>query len=445
MRSRRWVVGVAILALVAGACSESAEEVGTRDTTTTTAGDGAVQPKEGDGSIVSRYAGEEWFIGKVPETATKADATKPPVKVGIMTADSGPVAALPELHAGIDAAVAFINDELGGVGGRPIETTFCEIDLSPEKSQLCARKMVDEQVSVVIGGVNLAAGDAIKVLSENEIPWISSIPINLDEMRSEWSITFSGGTPGAFAAFADHAVRETKAKKASVMYVNLDQVRIAAQDYGVKLLKRGNVEVTEVPFDLTTQDYAAVAQKAAEGNPDAILVGAADFACPKVIQALSDLQVETTVYMVGSCADRKWLDQVGIDRAVGTIFNVEGRVDQTASASADTEIYNEVMERYEPETTPRGAATVSFRATMNLWSVLREMTGEINGTTILAALKATKDHPSFDGHPFTCDGKQMPNLPSMCSPQQVLIRIDGPDAFTEVSKGWIDVPSVLKG
>lgn len=439
------MVGVALVAMVVGACSESGDEVGTSESTTTTAGDGFVQPKQGDGSILSRYAGEEWFEGTVPDTATKADATKEPVKIGIMTADSGPVAALPELHAGIDAAIAFINDELGGVAGRPIETTFCEVDLSPEKSQLCARKMVEEQVAAVIGGVNIAAGDAIKVLAENDIPWISSIPISLDEMRSEDSITFSGGTPGAFAAFAEHATKELKAKKASVMYVNLDQVRIAAQDYGVALLKRSNVEVTEVPFDLTTQDYAAIAQKAAEGNPDAILVGAADFACPKVIQALSDLQVDTTVYMVGSCADKKWLEQVGYDRAVGTIFNVEGRVDQTASPSADTEIYTEVMEKYEPETSTRGAATVSFRTTMNLWSVINKMSGDITGSTILAALKATKDHPSFDGHPFTCDGKQMPGLTAMCSPQEVLIRLNGPGDFTEVSKGWIDVPAVVKG
>ena len=84
------------------------------------------------------------------------------------------------------------------------------------------------------------------------------------------------------------------------------------------MLKALDVDVTEVAFDLTTQDYASIVQRAAETSPDAMLVGAADFACPKVMQAIADLALDTTIYMVGSCADAKWIEQVGaeaVDRA----------------------------------------------------------------------------------------------------------------------------------
>ena len=440
------VVGVTAVLVVTG-CSESSTKDTAAATTAKPGGPtllpGQIPAQAGDGtSIVSRFAGAKWFGGTVPSKPKKADASLTPVKVGVMSADSGAVAALPELHQGMKGAISFINDELGGVGGHPVQEVFCEVDLSPEKSQLCARKMAEEKVVAVLSGVDLAAGDAIKVLNENGIPWVGGIPIGDEEMKSPNTFQFSGGTPGAFVAMAEDMTTNLKAKKVSVMYLNIPQVKNAAVDYGAALLKKRGVAVTEVGFDLTTQDFAAVAQKAAEGNPDAIVAGAADSACPKVLQALSDLQSKAKVYMVGSCADKKWLDQIGVDKAAGTVFNIENRFDQTEPL-ADTEIYTEALARYQPATSPRGAATVSFRGTMNLWAVLNKIGASATPAQVVAAFKAAKNAPSFDGHAYTCDGKQIPSMPGLCAPQEVLIRLKPDGNFEEASKGWIDVPKIV--
>lgn len=441
------VVGAGLLcgALALIGCSESKvnSTVDTGAGATTSLPGGAVTSVPGDGSIVSRYAGAEWFGGKVPATATKADPNATPVKVGIMSADNGAIAALPELHKGNDAAIAWINDELGGVGGHPIVAVFCEVDLSPEKSQLCARKMAEEKVVAVLSGVDLQAGAAVQILNENNIPWVGGIPISSEEMKSVNTFQFSGGTPGAFVAFSSHAAIDKKFKKVSVMYLDVAQVKAAAVDYGVNLLKKLGVDVTEVAFDLTTQDYATVAQKAAEGNPDAIFVGAADFACPKVIQALADLKSAATVYMVGACADKKWLKDFPIEAIKGLIFNIENRLDQNASNSADTEVYNAAMTKYQPETSAMGAATVSFKGTMNLWAILNRVGPTGTSTDVIAEFRTTKDEPSFDGHPYTCDGKQIPALPGLCAPQQVLIQLESLGKFSEASNGWIEVPKIV--
>lgn len=440
---RRISIACSALLLIAVGCSETGTDTAATASTTTTAVGGAVIAAAGDGhSIVSKFAGAEWFNGKVPATPTTADPAATPVKVGIMSADSGAIAALPELHKGMQAAITFANEELGGVKGHPIVEVFCEVDISPEKSQLCARKMADEHVVAVLSGVDLASGDAVKILNENDIPWVGGIPISDAEMQSPNTFQFSGGTPGAFVAFAQHAATTLKAKKVSMMYLNVAQVKGPAVTYGIGLLRKLGVEVNEVSFDLTTQDYAAVAQKAAEGSPDAIVVGAADFACPKVMQALVDLHVTSTIYMVGSCADRKWLDQVGIDKAVGIIFNIENRLDQTVSNSADTEVYSAAMAKYQPGTSAMGAATVSFRGAMNLWAVLNDVGPTATSRQVIAKFAQAKDRPSFDGHPYTCDGKQVPALPGLCAPQEVLIKLDAGGTFTEASNGWIDVPAI---
>ena len=446
-RSARASAAIATIAIVllGAACSEPLpKDAATTTAATTTSRAGVPEPKAGDGSVVSRYAGSPWLMGKVPDTATAADPAKPAIKVGFLNIDSGPVAATPELHQATDAAVSFINAELGGVHGRPIEIVFCETDLGVDKAQACARKMVEEHVVAVLDGLNLSAGVATKVLEENHIAWVGGIPLDPAEMTSPIAFQFSGGAPGAFVAFADHAAHDLHAKKVAVVYANAAQVSTAAVDYGVKLLRDFGVDVTEIAFDMTTQDYASIVQRASEGSPDAVVVGAADFACPKVMQAMADLGLATTIYLVGSCADRKWIDQVGADKVSGMIFNIESRVERPGPYQADIDIYRSVIEQYGKGVHAKGAATVAFRSAMNLYAVLDELGPDATSSEVIDTFRAARKRASFDGYPYTCDGKQIPALPSLCAPQEVLVRV-GPDAetFTEVSDGWIDVPKIV--
>jgi branched-chain amino acid transport system substrate-binding protein len=448
-RTTRVIAALLLSAVALTACSESETASNNADgngsTTTAPNVGGAVKAKKGDGSVVSKFAGADWLLGTVPSAATAANKEGEPLRVGFIGTDSGPIAAMPELHQAIDASVAFINAELGGLKGRPIELVPCEADATPEKSIACARKMIAEKVVAVLGGLDIVAGSAVKILEENGIAWVGGIPLDQGEMESTYAFQFSGGSAGAFTAFADHAAHTLKAKNVSVVYMELPQVSTAAKEYGVNLLEKFGVHVTAVPFDFGTQDYAAVVQKADESNPDAIIVGAADFACPKAMQAIVDLNIDATIYMVGSCADPKWLEQVGIEKLQGVIFNIENRLTQTASTSADTEVYTAVIEKYGNGVNARGAATVSFRSMMNLYAVMAEIDGDITPEAIVKAFRAAEDHPSFDGHPFTCDGKQIPGLRSLCAPQQVLARLDGPhaDSLVEASDGWVDVPAIL--
>ena len=53
-----------------------------------------------------------------------------------------------------------------------------------------------------------------------------------------------------------------------------------------------------------------------------------------------------------------------------------------------------------------------------------------------------RNRPSFWGHPYTCDGAQVPGLPALCAPQQTLMTVvDGePDPFGE----WIDTVELFE-
>ncbi|OWY58653.1 hypothetical protein B7486_78805, partial [cyanobacterium TDX16] len=169
------------------------------------------------------------------------------------------------------------------------------------------------------------------------------IPVGGAEMASDTAFIFSGGSAGAMAAFADHAIEEG-AETVSVAYADFETIADAAQTYAVEPLEAAGVDVREVEFGVLTTDFLPVITQAAEGEPDAIFVAAADSACAPIMRTVEDLGIDSQLYLVGACVAPKIIDEVGESAAEGTIFNVEGLLDldDAPVASADTDLYIQV-------------------------------------------------------------------------------------------------------
>jgi branched-chain amino acid transport system substrate-binding protein len=80
---------------------------------------------------------------------------------------------------------------------------------------------------------------------------------------------------------------------------------------------------------------------------------------------------------------------------------------------------------------------------MNLWALLGELGPDATSQGIIDGFSSKVDEPSFNGHDYTCDGQQIPSLPSLCAPQQVILELTGRNEFEQASDGWIDVPAVI--
>jgi branched-chain amino acid transport system substrate-binding protein len=430
-----FLVVVAILAV--GACTEEPPEVSTG---VDTMSDAQNRPEGDFDSVVEEFAGEEAAFGTVPDEPVVADGE--PIKVGLINQENVPIGSFPEVRLGALAAGEFINQELGGIDGRPLEIIPCIANFSIEGSQKCAQDLVQEGVVAVLGGLDVTSNGSIPVLEQNGIPYVGGIPVNFDEMRSPMSFQFSGGTPGAMTAFASHAADQGAAHVA-VVYADYGPIKSAAVDYGVRLLESMGVEqVSEVPYPITATDMLPILTQAAAGDPDAILMFAADAACVRTMETAADLDLEADIFLVGSCAAPAILQEAG-EAAEGIVFSIEGPIESTDDV-VDGPLYVAASERYGTEGfDPQSAGTVSFRSTMNLYAVLAALGGDdISSESIIEHLRASRDVPSYDGHPYTCDGEQIPDLPAMCAPQQVLVRVvDG--RLTPESDGWIDVPQIL--
>lgn len=424
------VVALATASLLA-ACSEPAP--------TTSTGTAAQAASAGckDGAALLACARRSTIADLVPAKATKATGT--PITLGMVNQENTAAGSYPELSQAVQAAVAFVNDQLGGVHGHPIKVEVCNTEFSAEGSTTCGQRFAEERVPAVLGGIDVF-GNAIETLADNHIPYIGGIPVSTQSVTSPNSFQWSGGTWGATVAFADHAAHQQKAKRVSIVYGEFGSITHSAE-VGKKVLEDAGVKVQMVPYPIMATDISSALNAAAATKPDALFLLAADTGCKAGFDGVHALGLHAALYFVGACASPTITDEVG-DEAEGAIFNVEGPI-STDQPNADADLYFSVVKRYGKGLDPVGAGTVSFRSFMNLWAVMASLDGDVTPAAITSALKAKKDAPSFMGHPYTCDGKQFAGLPALCSPQQILAKMH--DGNLAQVGDWIDVGTIYVG
>lgn len=419
-----------VLVVLAAACSED------REPTSSATTDGA-QARPCTAADLLACARESSIAELVPAAAT--EATGDPFVIGMINQDNTPAGSYPELSAAAQTAVAFVNEHLGGLDGRPITLEVCNTEFSPEGSTACAQGFVQDGVQVVLGGIDVF-GTGIDTLADNDIPYVGGIPVSTQSVTSPNSYQWSGGSWGATVAFAHHAATEAQAERVAIVYGDFGSITDAA-NYGERTLRNLGVdEVQLVPFPILATDLTSALQAAAAGDPDAVFVLAADTGCKAAFDGVETVGLEATMYYVGACAVPKIVDEAGPAKTDGAIFNVEGEINRD-DPDPDAQLYTAVVEIYGGGLDPIGAGTVTFRAFMNLYRVLRDLGADgSTSAAIVDYLEGQVDAPSFMGHPSTCDHEQLDGLPAMCSPQQVLAVMEG-GQLTQVGS-WIDVGEV---
>lgn len=431
-------IAVIVIAVVlAGACSESApeDEASEGDGTVVNA-DGEV--REGD-TIVERFAGEEWFLGTMPERPEAADASAEPIVIGMINQEDTPLGSFPEIRRAVEAGVEFVNTELGGVDGRPLELVTCITSFDAEQSASCAQQMVQEEVVALVGGLDVTSNGAVPVLAQNGIPSAGGIPANLVEQQSDVHFFFSGGVTGGLAAFIADTVEEGGTSSV-LAYGEFESFSVAAEDYAVPVAESLGVDLELISYPLTATDFLPVLTRAAESDPDSIIVAAAGTACAPIMTTFADLGIDAQLYLVGACADVEILEASG-DAYEGVIYNTEG-----PPLSVETEegsIFLSVNELYA-DGEGGGAGTVGLRGFLNLYAVMDGLGADgVSRDAILEALRASEGQPSFWGHPYTCDGAQVEGLPALCAPQQSLFYVEEPGTNVTVNEEWFDTVALF--
>ncbi|MEO6156277.1 MAG: hypothetical protein ABIQ39_01470, partial [Ilumatobacteraceae bacterium] len=281
MKRRGYQLAAVVMAmgLVAAACSSESKTT-TTSPVTTVAGpstSAAETPTTVSGASTTSAAGETTTSGEAASTTTAAGGTGQFTddqlvkwaldytggKAGAAAGDSIKIGYInqedffPENTIGINAAVDFVNKELGGAAGRPLEIVPCKIS-TPEDGAKCGAQMAnDPNIQVVVTGTILYGNKEMYDSLNGKKAVIIGNGLTTDDFTTAAGVAFTAGSPGVIPGMAGAILQYIKpgVKKVAVLASSNPAGQAAANVLFKPVMDKAGVAVAVVSVD----DTASVA------------------------------------------------------------------------------------------------------------------------------------------------------------------------------------------
>jgi branched-chain amino acid transport system substrate-binding protein len=361
----------------------------------------------------------------------------PPIVVGLTNQEGSPSGSWPELRVAAQAAVDYINNQLGGLFGRPLKLNTCVTDGSPEGSTKCANTILASNPVVVLGGADVGADASMPIYTKAGMPFLGGVPITMSLMRAPNSVQFSGFAVGGLPAMAAYAADTLHAKKAIIVHPGLPGTEefIGALMKPV-LMAKGATSVTMLGSDVAQPDKTAVMTAAAQSKPDVIFVIDAGAGCVSTMQSHAMLAPNIPLLITGDCLEGGFLATAG--QAAEGVYGQEEFLADTDPANPDVRVFTAAMKKYAPANTPNTAFSADgFAGVMNIYNGLKALSPtDLNAAAILKAFTTETNAPNFMGEPYTCD-HHVRMAPSVCNVGNRIIQVKG-GKLVDVSGDWFD-------
>jgi len=353
-----------------------------------------------------------------------------PVTVGLLTIGAELTGAPGAQEVAVsEAAVQYVNDDLGGIGGRPLRLVVGEELADVERARECAERFVAEGAVVVFGlGVAWAEG-GLPVLEAARVPWLGAA-INAAEATSPVSFPLIGGVPAEFAALA-HFLAERGAGSVVAVAPELPQVAEQASRLEELLGRRGiALDIRTVPTD---PDSLARAARDTRGAADVVmpLLGGQEAAA--FMTAAHEANLGATLVFVGTAMDDAVFDAAG-PAAEGTIHCAEF-LPYDDDSDEQVGAFREALARY-CEYPPTSYAQGSFGCVVTIRDIgARIGPGRLDGEAVIRHLRTVRQ-PVFMSSDYS-HADAPPEYPQLGNVDcLVLERRDG--RLVDVGGGWIN-------
>ena len=210
-------------------------------------------------------------------------ATGDPIVIGIQNPEGDPAGTFPEYTLAAEAAVKYINEELGGIGadykagkpGRPIKLEVCKMAITPADSQKCANELAGKKPFAVISSLNFF-GNHFAIYKAANIPVLVGTPITALDFTSPgvYAIGGGGGCLGVHTGLIKFLTKELGKKKIAIPWADTPPGVFCYHD-----LEKKPLEVL-AGKKLNGSEIKAEGNTAKGSLPDLTHIGVADQARP---------------------------------------------------------------------------------------------------------------------------------------------------------------------
>jgi branched-chain amino acid transport system substrate-binding protein len=353
--------------------------------------------------------------------------------MGLLNLESGPVT-FPEYRQAAEAAVKYINDYKGGIGGHPVKIISCATDGQPATSGRCAGQIADKKPTMILGGADTGAPGAFKVWQQADLAAIGGIPFTPVESNAPNAAQFISVSVADNAATVKYAKDKLGVNKLSILYTDDSQGKYTGLAVIANVAKKLGMEVKTVPVSPSASDLSSVAAEAVSSSPDAIYVNSPN-ACPGLLKALKAVGNSAKLLGIDPCTSPPALKAAG-DAANGLYFAQPFQ--SIDSGEKDTNLMMAAIKKYgSADIALDSIAQAGFGSVMNIQAALDPLGADgLTTKAILNAFKSGSNHANFMAHEYTCDGKQLPGSTAVCNTYQLMKQVNG-GKVTTVDKTWI--------
>jgi branched-chain amino acid transport system substrate-binding protein len=320
-RSNQLIAGLLALGLVGAACSETTTDEAApsaapaAEASTAPAPASEAPPAETEAapaesapagteapaeSVAPAAAGAEteWALAYTGGTAGEAAGDS--IKVGYVNQEDF----FPENTIGIDAAVKFVNAELGGADGRPIEIVPCKIAVAEDGAKCGTEMANDPDIVAVITGTILFGNKELYDTLNGKKPVIVGNGVTSDDFTTPAGSAFTAGSPGTIVGMGGFVVQNLPETKSVAIMASNNPAGQAAADLLFKpVMEAAGISVTFVGIDdtATAADVQAAMTAVGAETADVFVPLITIQQCINVYDSIKALGINPTVVTTGLC------------------------------------------------------------------------------------------------------------------------------------------------
>ncbi|WP_194820490.1 ABC transporter substrate-binding protein [Nocardia sp. XZ_19_385] len=378
-------------------------------------------------------------VGKTYSGSTgNGNATGSPIMIGLVNQQGGPVSN-PEFTVAAQAAADYINDQLGGVGGRPVTLHTCDIVAAESQGQKCGQEMLANQdVQFILqAGLNVGTQSLHATLNGAK-PVLVAIANPGPDVTAKNTYAINASSLAGMASTPLFLKNVLKAKTAAMIADDNPGNQLIANRLKAGIEAQGiAVRLTTYPAgsaDLVSPLTAAGAQKV-----DVILpIAVTPTACIATAKAYQQLGLSTPLQSSGLCASdavKKGLGDFPKWIFSGSLLNIHAPDD-----TGQVPFYRAVMAKYAPKGAELGInAPAGFAGLFTAADILNQAGPEQLSADTIAKAAAAFTGPVLLGSPKLKFGVD-PAMPTIGSRAARYYRYEGADKWVDISNGWLNLP-----
>ncbi|WP_030437626.1 ABC transporter substrate-binding protein [Actinoplanes subtropicus] len=380
------------------------------------------------GPAVTDYAA---YLGA---TAGAADQSRSPVTIGWVNVEGGP-GGTPEATLGAQAAVRYVNEKLGGIGGHPLKLLVCTVVSAEEEGQKCGQQLANDSSVAAIGVGNLYVGDrSFTSVVAGQKPVLVGVATGPALSTAKDTFALFGDLPHIFGAWGTYAKEVLAARTAAVIHTNTPGDNVASAAV-VKALQTAGLTVKTVGFDAQSTDLLGPVTASGAATADIVVPVSVGTGCVGIAKALQSLGVRKPVVSTPICLTPDVAQGLGGDLPTWTYGIAQTLPTDPTAADSKAFLAASAEAGLRAGDASKVFAPLAWTTILTYAKVFDGLgPDKINAASVTAALQAFHG-PVIMGAPEVTCGKY-PAAPAVCNDQSRFYQYQGKGQFKALT-GWL--------